>query len=115
MKSCATGLTERFFSVMIPIGRRVVGKSMGKILMLALSGWNLNIERGRAVRKRPVATRRLRAGTEDVMTVARGTSKPHARKASTTTDPNRLSEGGSVQHSLISSASFTLRCFAHLL
>ena len=115
MNSCATGLSDRFFKVITPMGRRVVGMSIGKILIAAFLGWNLNIERGRAVRKRPVATSRMRAGTEDVTTLARGTSRPLARKASTTTDPNRVSEGGSVQRSLTSSASFALRRLAHLL
>ena len=36
MKSRATGLSVRAFNVMAPIGRRVVGKSMGKTLKAGL-------------------------------------------------------------------------------
>ena len=57
MNSCATGLSDRFFKVITPMGRRVVGMSIGKILIAAFLGWNLNIERGElleSVRLRPV-------------------------------------------------------------
>src|SRR5262249_52502622 len=44
MKSWATGLSVRFFSVMMPMGRRVVGKSIGKTLSATCPDPNLTLE-----------------------------------------------------------------------
>ena len=81
MKSCETGLSVRFFTVIIPTGRRVVGNSTGKRLIAGLSAENRNTELGMIVRKRPVASSALRTGTVDVMIVVGGRSRPASRKA----------------------------------
>ena len=60
MKSCATGLSVRFFRVTIPIGTRAIGSSTGKILISGRLVGNLNAEAGKIVRKRPVASRLIR-------------------------------------------------------
>src|SRR5436305_4879142 len=110
MKSCAAGLSVRFFSVKIPTGLDVVGKSAGNRLSDGLSEEeNANTKFGMIVRKRPVASRALRTGTVLHRTVALGKSSPLARKASPMSEPDRLSGGGSTQASFIKSASFTLR------
>src|SRR5207249_3811062 len=70
MNSWATGLSVRFFSVITPIGRRVVGKSMGKTLRFVLPGPNLTIEAWTMLRNRPLASRALRTGVDVLKTVA---------------------------------------------
>ena len=72
MKSCATGLSVRFFSVTMPFGTRAAGSSTGKTLISARLVGNLNAEVGIIVRKRPVASRLIRASGEMVTTVTRG-------------------------------------------
>src|SRR5262249_49653803 len=71
MKSCATGLSVRFFRVTIPIGTRAYCSLTGKTL---ISGRleNLNIEIGMIVRKRPVATRLSRTPARAANTAVRG-------------------------------------------
>jgi len=105
MKRCATGLSARFFNVMIPIGLRAVANSIGKALGAGFLLANANTEAGRIERNRPLATKVQRAGVEEVMIVASGTPSRAARKASRTIDPVRLSAGGRTHGSLIKSAS----------
>jgi len=88
MKSWATGLSVRFFRVRIPTGLPPVGMLMGKALISGFPAENLNTEAGTIVRKRPLASRALRAGMEEVTSAARGRSSPLARKASTTIAPS---------------------------
>ena len=71
MKSCATGLSVRFFRVMIPIGTGAYCSSTGKTLIPGRFE-SLNIEIGAIASKRPVATRLSRAPKEAVKTVVRG-------------------------------------------
>src|SRR5712671_3169253 len=113
MNSCATGPRVRFFKVMIPTGRRVVGKWIGRRLSAGLYVRNVSTELGTIVRKRPVASRALRTTVGEVTTVARGMSSPLARKASAATEPDRLSGGGSIHGSFMRSASFALRRRVH--
>ena len=100
MKSRATGLSVRFFSVKIPFGTLAIGSSTGKILSSRRLVGNLNIEVAKIVRSRPVAKRPIRTSAVAVNTVARGYSSPLARKASVATDPIRLSGGGRTHGSL---------------
>src|SRR5262245_50069027 len=71
MKSCATGLSVRFFRVMIPIGTRAYCNSTGKTLIPGRFE-SFNIEIGAIVSKRPVATRLSRTPAEAAKTVVRG-------------------------------------------
>src|ERR1700704_2839197 len=100
MKSCAAGLSVRFFKVTIPIGLEVVGRSTGNRLSDGLLEGNASAKLGTIVRKRPVARRALRTGTVEQMTAALGNSSPQARKASVTSEPERLSGGGRAHGSL---------------
>jgi len=70
MKRCATGLSVRFFKAMIPIGRRAVAKSTGKIFGVSFLLANANTLTGRMERNLPLATRLQRAEVEEVMIVA---------------------------------------------
>src|SRR3977135_2515509 len=97
MKSCATGLSVRCFNVMIATALRVVGKSMGRRLSAALLAGKVKTDWGAIVRNRAVESRALRTGVLEVMIVVRGTASPLEWKASWTTEPVRLSGGGSVQ------------------
>ena len=81
MKSCATGLSVRFFSVTMPIGTRAAGSSTGKTLISARLVGNLNAEAGIIVRDRPVARRLIRASGEMVTTVTRGSSSAAGAKS----------------------------------
>ena len=89
MKSRATGLSVRPFRVMIRVGRRVADKSTGNTLSEGCLVGKCSCDSWSTVRKCPVASKVLRKGTELVVTVARGTSSPFARKASTSADPKR--------------------------
>src|SRR5262249_50158978 len=109
MKICATGVRVRFFNVMIPTDPRVVGKSIGRALIALFQPRNFNANSGAMVRNGPVATRAMRATRLDVSTVARGSPSPAVRKASTASEPNAVSGGGSVQGSFTKSARPTLR------
>src|SRR5690348_17247867 len=71
MKSRATGLSVRFFSVMIPTGTAAYGSSTGKTLIPERLE-NLNSEIGTMVSRPPVATRLSRTPTEAAKTVVRG-------------------------------------------
>src|SRR5262245_55780464 len=64
MKSCATGLSVRFLSVTMPNGRRAIDSLMGKTLISGRRLGNLSTEVGTMERKRPVATRLIRASGE---------------------------------------------------
>jgi hypothetical protein len=55
-KTCATGLSVRFFSVTIPLGTRAIGSSTGKTLSSGRLMGNLNAEAVKIVRKCPVAS-----------------------------------------------------------
>ena len=55
MKSCAGELKVMFLSVIIPLGRCVVGSSTGSIFIEPRVVENLNTEAGTTARKRPVA------------------------------------------------------------
>ena len=70
MKSCATGLSVRFFRVMIPTGARACCSLTGKTVIFGLLE-NLNVEVC-SVRKRPVATRLSRAPGWVANTAMRG-------------------------------------------
>jgi hypothetical protein len=56
----------------IPIGRRAVGSSTGKILISGYLVGNVNAEAGKIARKRPVASNLIRTSGEKVSTVVRG-------------------------------------------
>src|SRR5271169_5009515 len=71
IKSCAEGLSARFFSVATPIGP-IVGSSIGSALMDRGLVGNLSTDRGRIVRKRPVANRLVLTPIGDDTTFARG-------------------------------------------
>src|SRR5262249_61182679 len=87
MNSWATGLSVRFFRVMTPIGRRVVGRSMGNTLRFVFPEPNLMIEAWTMLRNRPLASRAMRTGVDVLKTVARGTLSPEGREASAATAP----------------------------
>src|SRR5436305_11816124 len=59
-KSCATGVSVRFFSVTIPLGTRAIGSSTGKALRSGRLVGNLKAEGAKIVRKCPVASRLIR-------------------------------------------------------
>src|SRR5882724_12585701 len=76
MKTWATGLSARFFRLMIPIGRRVVGSSIGSALIVGWVVGNFSTVAASIVKKCPVARRLLRILKVCVTTVARGGSSP---------------------------------------
>lgn len=88
MNNCATGLSVRLLSVMTAIGLRLVFNLMGNRLSGGVLVENLNKELGTIVRNRPVASRALRTGMVDVITVARGRSRPLVRNASAAIKPD---------------------------
>src|SRR6266853_5856998 len=71
-KSCATGLSVRFFSVTIPLGTRAIGSSTGKTLSSGRQREYLNAEVAKIVRKCPVANRLIRTSSGMLTTVVRG-------------------------------------------
>src|SRR5206468_10597193 len=83
MKSSASGLSVRCRNVISENVLRVFGRSTGNALSNAMPG-RFNAKVGSTERKRPVANRLLRKLRDVVMTVARGGSRPRARKASAT-------------------------------
>src|SRR4051812_13827992 len=82
MKSSATGLSLRFFRVMIPFGTRAIGSSTGRTFRSDRGVGNLNEEVGKIEIKRPVARRLNRTSGVGEITVMRGGSSPQARKLS---------------------------------
>src|SRR5262245_14979014 len=72
MKRRATGLSVRFLRVTMPNGTRAMDSLTGKTLISGRRLGNLSIKVGTMERKRPVATRLIRASAEIVNTVARG-------------------------------------------
>jgi hypothetical protein len=76
MKSCATGLSARFFNVKSPIGCFVEGNSMGKALIPVCLAENLNACAGNMDKKWPVAKSLVRILCDKVITAPRGGSSP---------------------------------------
>jgi hypothetical protein len=72
MKSCATGLIVRFFRVTTPTGMSAIAGLTGKTLISGCWLEKRNIDACSIVRKRPAATRLIRAWALSVVTVARG-------------------------------------------
>src|SRR6266700_1342517 len=101
----ATGLSVRFFRVTIPFGKRAGDSSTGSTLSSDRFVGTLRVEPVKIARKRPVATRFIRAWLESVTTVVRGYSSPRARKPSIAIDMIPLPGGGSTHGSLTSSPS----------
>ena len=100
MNSCATGLSVRFFNVMIEkTGSCQRGNSTGKIFSKERSIPNRSTEPGTTVIKRPVASKAFLSEEEETTTVARGSSDPAARKALTTGDPVSISRGARIHGS----------------
>src|SRR5688572_10783004 len=62
MKSWVAGLRVRFLNVRIPVGLRVVGKSIGSAVIFGFPVESFSADRGTTLRKRPVAARAARAG-----------------------------------------------------
>src|SRR5215212_9112286 len=60
VKSCATGVRVRFFTLMIASGLLVAGKVIGKILSRSSPVENCTTTRGTMVKKRPVASKARR-------------------------------------------------------
>jgi hypothetical protein len=61
MKGRATAPSVRFFRVTIPTGMRARGSSIGRTLTSWRFAGNLKAEAGKIERKRPVASRLIRA------------------------------------------------------
>src|SRR5262244_2679939 len=95
IKNCASGVSIRFFTVMIPIGIRVLGNATGNALSDGYLPGIFSMKLGRTVRNRPVARRSFFMYSDRVVTVERGGSQPAARKASATREPKKLSAGSS--------------------
>jgi len=87
MNSRATGLSSRFFTVVMLVGPRVVGKSTGKTLNDESLLEKRNTDSGSVVRYCPLASSVSRRLPSDVVTIARGMSTPSTRKASTRAAP----------------------------
>ena len=109
INNCASGVSTRFFKVIIPIAIRVVGSATGNALSGGYLPGTFSMKLGSTVRKRPVARRSFFMYSDRVITVARGGSCPPARKASATSEPKKLSDGSSAHGSFIRSASVSLR------
>ena len=78
MKSCATGVRVRFFNVMIPTPPAFLAKSIGRTLMALSQPPNLRTVFEAIVRKRPFATRAIRATPVVVTMAGRSGSSPAA-------------------------------------
>ena len=76
MKTCASGLSARFFNVKSPMGCFVDDNSMGKALIPVCLAENFNACAGNMDKKWPVAKRLVRILWDNVMTAARGDSSP---------------------------------------
>jgi hypothetical protein len=72
MKSWATGVSVRFFTVTITFGTRAIGRSTARTLISERIFNNPNTEAGKIVTKRPVVRRLARTWGESVTTVVRG-------------------------------------------
>jgi hypothetical protein len=81
MKSAASGLTVRFFSVTMPTGRGGMGNSMGRALSPRRLPLNLKNNPGSTDRKRPVPRSAPCMLMPYPATAICGTAKPLARKA----------------------------------
>jgi len=115
MKSRATGLSVRFFNVMIPTGPGRTGNSIGSTLNDMRCGLNCRSDFGNRHKKFPVASKALKSGNENETALTRGMGRPFSLKASASRDPATLSGVGAHQGSSTSSASAILRRFAHRL
>src|SRR5215204_2735406 len=69
MKSCATGLSVRFFRVTIPFGSGAIGSFTGRTLISERLVGNVNAEVGKIAIKRPVVKRLVRTSGDSVTTV----------------------------------------------
>src|SRR5262245_42445984 len=92
MKSCAAGLSVRFFKVTMPTGQGSIGGSTRKALRVD-RGLKCIMLPGRVLRKRPGANIFSVSCIELVVTVARGGSSLLARKALARRCPGKLSGG----------------------
>jgi hypothetical protein len=72
MKSRATELSVRFFTVTIPLGTGAIGSWTGKTLSSVRLLGNLNAHAANIVRKGPVAGRLNRTCGDSVTTIVRG-------------------------------------------
>jgi hypothetical protein len=72
MKSCAAGLSVRFFKVTIPIGQGLNGKSTGKILSPNRFALKCSMTAGRIPRKRPVAISAMCISSDWLLMPVRG-------------------------------------------
>jgi hypothetical protein len=82
MKSCATGVTVRFFNVMIPTTPPFAARLIGRTLMERSQPPNLRTDSEAIERKCPFATRAIRAIPVAVTMAGRGSSSPIARNTS---------------------------------
>ena len=69
MNKFASGLSVRFFKVMIATGKRQAGKATGSVFNSVRSAPNFSTEPGTMVRKRPAASKPLRSGKDSPSTV----------------------------------------------
>src|ERR1041385_5413104 len=74
MNSCATGVSIRPFSVISPIGARVLGKAIGSALSRGCHPGTFSMKLGSTVRKRPLARKSFFRYSEWVTTVGLGGS-----------------------------------------
>ena len=74
-KSCAIGLSVRFFKVKIPTGPGRIGNFTGKILSDIRLALNRSKEPGRTHKNRPLASRALCNEIEKVTALMRGGGK----------------------------------------
>src|SRR5262245_58520894 len=102
MKSCTTGLSVRFFRVMIPAGQAGIGKLTGRTLSGGIAP-NRNKEPGTIARKDSLASRTLKRWRVPIAAPLGGNFMPLVRNASATREPIRVSGDGKLQGSLASS------------
>jgi hypothetical protein len=113
MKNCATGVSVRFFSVMIPIGQGVTGRSTGKTLSRGDVEPNFNTEAENTPRNGPRATRsRVTEGGPHTALLG-GNLAPRSWNALLIDGPIIVSSRGSAQGSFAKSESLIFRCQAH--
>src|SRR5436189_3983899 len=112
--SRTTGVSVRFFNVMIPTGNGGIGRSTGRTVKRGRFEPNFNSENGSVPKHGPLASSAQKREAPPHTALLGGNVTPHARNASATSGPIIVSCRGRIQGSSLSSESSIFRRRAHL-
>src|SRR5436305_10119709 len=114
MKSLVTGLSVRFFKVMIPTGQAGIGRVMGRTFRRGIFAPSRNIDAGNVAKTGSLANSAHVRWIGPSIAPRGGKRIPLLRNASAMRVAARISGGGRHQGSSANSESSTLRVRAHL-